>query len=77
MCAYKIHFLLQTICRAVFEKLYPFHMNLLYNPPTTIKERLGKLLEECLKPGLPQIEWNLLNDIKLLLLSSIDSEMNN
>lgn len=52
-------FLLQTMCRDLFSKMYPLHPNLLYNPPASITDFLSEVLKECSKPGPSQIDWDL------------------
>ncbi|MCG8624178.1 MAG: DIPK family protein [Proteobacteria bacterium] len=52
-------------------------MDLLSNPPPTVAERLEKLLEECSRPGPSQIDWNLFNELKSLLISSVEEKIVN
>ena len=65
---------LQTMCRVIFTKLHPLHPYLLSNPPPTIAKSLEKLLEECSRPGPSQIDWNLFNELKSLLMSSVEEK---
>ena len=63
-------FPLQTICRVIFNQMYPLQKNLFYNPPTSIAVKINELLQECLIPGQSQVQWTLLAELKSLLLSS-------
>ena len=67
-------FLLQTMCRDLFTKMHPLHPYLLYNPPASIAEPLGTVVEECSKPGPSQIDWDLFRELKSILLSSIHDD---
>ena len=58
----------------MFTRLHPLQTDLLSNPPPTIAEPLEKLLEECSRPGSSQIDWNLFNELKSLLMSSIEEK---
>ena len=67
-------YLLQAMCRLMFTRM---PMDLLSNPPPTVAERLEKLLEECSRPGPSQIDWNLFNELKSLLTSSVEEKIVN
>ena len=65
------------MCQLMFTRMHSFQMELLSNPPPTIAERLEKLLEECSRPGPSQIDWNLFNELKSLLISSVEEKIVN